>query len=64
MERKEENKVLLKDLNSIGDPNVREYFQTEQARIIQKGNQQRESSSAFGPYFNDMGGSGSGLPEY
>ena len=64
MERKEENKVLLKDLNSIGDPNVREYFRAEQARIIQKRNQQQGSSSAFGHYFDDIGGSGSGLPEY
>ena len=64
MERKEKNKVLLKDLNSIGDPNVREYFRAEQARIIQKRNQQQGSSSAFGHYFDDIGGSRSSLPEY
>ena len=64
-ERKEENKVLLKDLNSIDGLNVHEYFRAKQARIIQKKkNQQQGSSSAFGHYFDDIGGSGSGLPEY
>lgn len=67
-ERKEENKILLKDLNSIADPNVREYFRAEQAKIIQKRTlqQQRPSSAtnAFGQYFDGIGGSGSGLPEY
>ena len=63
-ERKEENKILLKDLNSIADPNVREYFRGEQIKIIQKRNQQGGSSSAFGNYFDDIEGSGSDLPEY
>ena len=63
-EMKEENKILLKDLNSIADPNVREYFRGEQIKIIQKRNQQEGSSSAFGNYFDDIGGSGSNLPEY
>ena len=63
-ERKEENKVLLKDLNSIDDLNVHEYFRVEQARIIQKRNQQQWFSSAFGHYFDDIGGSEFGLPEY
>ena len=35
-ERKEENKILLKDLNSIADPNVREYFRGEQIKKINK----------------------------
>ena len=63
-ERNEENKILLKDLNSIADPNVREYFRGEQIKIIQKRNQQGGSSSAFGNYFDDIKGSRSDLPEY
>ena len=35
-ERKEENKILLKDLNSIADPNVREYFRGEQKKLYKK----------------------------
>ena len=63
-ERKEENKILLKDLNSIADPSISEYFRGEQIKIIQKRNQQEGSSSAFDNYFDDIGGSGSDLPEY
>lgn len=67
-EKREENKILLKDLNSIDDPIVREYFRAEQAKIIQKRTQQQQGPSsatnAFGQYFDDFGGSGSGLPEY
>ena len=36
----------------------------EQIKIIQKRNQQEGSSSAFGNYFDDIGGSGSDLLEY
>ena len=46
------------------DPNVREYFRGEQIKIIQKRNQQEGSLSAFGNYFDDIGGFGSDLPEY
>ncbi|KAF3595459.1 hypothetical protein DY000_02025486 [Brassica cretica] len=35
-EMKEENKILFCDLNSIEYPNVREHFQAEKARILQK----------------------------
>jgi hypothetical protein len=66
-EKKEENKILLRDLNAIADPNVREYFRAEQLKIIQKRSQQQGPSSAaniFGEYFNDIGGSGTDLPDY
>ena len=33
---REENKILLKDLNSISDPSSRQYFQNEQIKILQR----------------------------
>nr|XP_016488033.1 PREDICTED: uncharacterized protein LOC107808061 [Nicotiana tabacum] len=39
-EFKEENKILLTKLNSIDDPNLREFLQQEQKRIIDKRSQQ------------------------
>ena len=30
----EENKILLKDLNSISDPSLRQYFPNEQIKIL------------------------------
>ncbi|GAY56775.1 hypothetical protein CUMW_174420 [Citrus unshiu] len=33
---REENKILLKDLNSISDPSLRQYFQNEQIKILQR----------------------------
>ncbi|EFH55039.1 hypothetical protein ARALYDRAFT_901044 [Arabidopsis lyrata subsp. lyrata] len=71
-ELKEENKILLCDLNTM-DPNVRGYFQAEQARILQKRSDQQKNQLAqppstsfgsFGQYFNDIGGPESNLPEY
>ncbi|KAF3583147.1 hypothetical protein DY000_02029871, partial [Brassica cretica] len=35
-EFKEEKKILLQDLSSIQDPNIRVYLQAEQTRIIQQ----------------------------
>ena len=65
---KEENKILLKDLNSIADSNVREFFRAEQARIVQKRNQQQQgpssSTNTFAQYFHDIDGPGTGLPEF
>ncbi|XP_020871194.1 uncharacterized protein LOC9302798 [Arabidopsis lyrata subsp. lyrata] len=68
-EMHEENKILLKDLDTIADSNTREYIRSEQARIIQKRNQEQPQQSPispnfYGPYFGDLGGSGSNLPEY
>uniref|UniRef100_A0A0D3BN62 No apical meristem-associated C-terminal domain-containing protein n=1 Tax=Brassica oleracea var. oleracea TaxID=109376 RepID=A0A0D3BN62_BRAOL len=66
-EVKEENKILLKNLASIDDVNIREYIRSEQERIIRKmrQEQQQQSSSVtqnlFGQYY---GGSGANLPYY
>ena len=56
-------------MNSIHDPNIRAYVESEQARILEKRTQQQHqqtlpTSTSFGPIFNDLGGSGSGLPDY
>ncbi|XP_031282342.1 uncharacterized protein LOC116140914 [Pistacia vera] len=40
-QRKTDNKFLFKDLKSITDPILREFFQNEQSRIIQKRAQQQ-----------------------
>ncbi|PON67996.1 hypothetical protein TorRG33x02_263160 [Trema orientale] len=68
-ERKEENKILFLDLNSISNPNVRDFFRVEQARIIRKRaqqQQQQEPSSAtnvFGQYFDNIRGSETAPPK-
>lgn len=43
-EYKEENKILLKDLNSISDPNLRDFVRGEQIRIMQKRTQEQRST--------------------
>ncbi|KAI0500750.1 hypothetical protein KFK09_018966 [Dendrobium nobile] len=69
-ELKEENKILFQDLSSIQNPNVREFVQAEQARILEKrfGQQQHQqqppSSSSFGQYLSDFGGADANLPDY
>ncbi|CAA2973599.1 histone H1-like [Olea europaea subsp. europaea] len=40
IEYREENKILLKDLNSISNPIVRDFLQNEQIRILRKRSQQ------------------------
>ncbi|XP_059281132.1 uncharacterized protein LOC132034789 [Lycium ferocissimum] len=68
-EFKEENKILLSNLDSIGDPNIREFILQEQKRIMDKRSQQfqqpqpQQSSAPYTQYFNDIGGSGNDLPE-
>ena len=51
-ELKEKNKMLLQNLNSIEDPNIRACVQGEQTRILRKRmNQQPPSSStSFGEF--------------
>ncbi|KAF8116108.1 hypothetical protein N665_0022s0038 [Sinapis alba] len=67
---KEENKVLLCDLSSIQDPNVRAYIQAQQVQIISKRNAESQDqralsqTSSFGQYFTDLSGSGRGFPDY
>ena len=40
-EFKDENKILFKDLSSISDPNLREFFHSEQVRIMPKRTQRQ-----------------------
>ena len=65
---REENKILLKDLNSISDPSLRQYFQNEQIKILQrrfqKGQASQNTSNNIGQYFDDIGGSNNDLPHY
>ncbi|KAG6413090.1 hypothetical protein SASPL_125790 [Salvia splendens] len=66
---KEENKIMAMDLSSIVDPDSRAYFQAERRRILQKRAQQQEqpndyATRTYPPYFDNIGGSGSGLPDY
>ncbi|CAH8337103.1 unnamed protein product [Eruca vesicaria subsp. sativa] len=67
-EVKEENKILLKNLASIGDINTREYIRSEQERIIRKRRQEQQeqpssvTKNLFG--FEDFGAFGGDLPNY
>ncbi|XP_041989901.1 uncharacterized protein LOC121741257 isoform X2 [Salvia splendens] len=66
---KEENKIMAMDLSSIVDPDSRAYFQVERRRILQKRAQQQEqpndyATGTYPSYFDNIGGSGSGLPDY
>ena len=67
-EKEMELKIMLQDPNGITDPNRRAYIISEQARITQKRYeqqlQQHGSSNTFGSFFDNIGGSGSGLPDY
>ncbi|KAL2552433.1 hypothetical protein Fot_06052 [Forsythia ovata] len=68
-EIREENRVLLTNLNDVADPNLREFIRSEQTRIMQKrseelAKQSQSTSSLFGQYFDDFGGSGNDLPDY
>ena len=61
-----ENKILLKNLNSIDDINTRQFIRSEQARIIQKRAQQQHieenARNLNREYFGDFGGSRPNLP--
>ncbi|CAH8300373.1 unnamed protein product, partial [Eruca vesicaria subsp. sativa] len=54
-----ENKILLKNLNSIDDINTRQFIQSEQAKIIQKRTQQQQTEenapNLYREYFGDRG---------
>ncbi|KZV48631.1 hypothetical protein F511_26473 [Dorcoceras hygrometricum] len=62
----EENKILYIDLNTIGEPEVRDMVRKERAKILQKRNAARDQQEheTFGNYFGDLGGSGSNLGDY
>lgn len=65
-EMEAENKILLKNLNSIDDINTRQFIRSEQARIIQKRTQQQQTEenarNLYREYFGDFGGSRPNLP--
>ncbi|KAF8119095.1 hypothetical protein N665_0001s0147 [Sinapis alba] len=67
---KEENKVLFCDVNSIQDPKVRAYIQSEQTQILverseeQQAQQPPQASTSVEKYFNDFSSSGNDLPDY
>ena len=70
-EIKEENKMLFRNLNSIQDPNVRAYVESEQAQIQQKRAEKQQSqtttptsSDSLSQYFTNLGGFGTNLPDY
>ncbi|KAK4737340.1 hypothetical protein R3W88_001037 [Solanum pinnatisectum] len=44
-EFRDETKILMKNLETISDPNVREYLQREQQRILEKRNRQSQPQS-------------------
>ena len=67
-ELKEENKILMMDLSTINDPNVRAYIEAQKAQILQKRGQFQQpppsTSNSFGCYFNNISRDGADLPEY
>ncbi|KAL5549772.1 hypothetical protein UlMin_005003 [Ulmus minor] len=68
-EYREDNKILFKDLNSITDPSLREFFQNEQLRVMQKRAQQhgqgsQNTSNSVDQYLDNLRGSGTNLPDY
>ncbi|XP_070007499.1 uncharacterized protein [Nicotiana sylvestris] len=69
-EMKEENKVLMMDVDSIVDPTRREFMRQEQQRIMYKRSQQypqsqpQQSSSPFTQYYNNFDVSRNNIPSY
>ena len=59
---------MFTKLNDIDDPEFRAFIIAEKRRIMHKRAQQHlpspPTSDEFAQYFNDIGGSGSNLPEY
>ena len=65
---KEENKILFRDLDTIADPKLRDFFQAVQERIMHKRTEQYQQgpssiTNAYDQYFDDIGGFGTDLPE-
>ncbi|KAL5745465.1 hypothetical protein ACOSP7_026611 [Xanthoceras sorbifolium] len=69
-ERYREDKFLLKDVNSIEDPMLREAFRKEQMNIYERRARHRQSqggiksSNTFNQYFGGYGGNGDNIPDY
>ena len=57
------------DLNTITNPNRRMYMHQQQLRMMakqaqQRGKESQNTSRSFGEFFNNLRGSGNGLPDY
>nr|XP_016476228.1 PREDICTED: uncharacterized protein LOC107797819 [Nicotiana tabacum] len=69
-EMKEENKILMMDVDSIVDPTHREFMRQEQQRIMYKRSQKypqsqpQQSSAPFSQYYNDFGVSRNDIAPY
>ncbi|KAG5599870.1 hypothetical protein H5410_031240 [Solanum commersonii] len=78
-EFREENKILMTNLKTISDPNVRDYLHREQQRILEKRNRQSQSQSqpqsqsqsqsqqfseSYPNFFPNSAKSGNDLPDY
>ena len=69
LEFREENKILMQDLNFITNPNLRKFMHREQLRVMEKralqqGQRSQNTSRYFGQFFNNLEGSGNYLPDY
>ena len=65
----QETKIIMMDLDSITDPRKREFVNQQQLKIMakharQQGHGSGSLSGSFGDFFNNIGGSGNGLPNY
>ncbi|KAG5626520.1 hypothetical protein H5410_011738 [Solanum commersonii] len=67
-EFKEENKIILMNVDGIVDPNVREFVRQEQSLIIEKRSQQFQQPQQFltpyNSYFNSIDGSRKNVSNY
>ncbi|KAK2638372.1 hypothetical protein Ddye_026171 [Dipteronia dyeriana] len=64
-----EAKIMIIDLNTITDPNKREFMNQQQLKIAAKRAQQQDkgsqnASGSFGDFFENLQGPGNGLPDY
>ena len=67
-QQKREDKILMRDLNTITDPQVRAYMQAQKEQILQKRGQFQQppppAPNMFGEFFNNIGGDGTDMPPY
>ena len=68
-ESREENRILIWDLNTIENLTMHAFVEAEQVSIIQKRSAQYQSpppfaSNNFNDYFDNIGGSRTGISNY
>ena len=70
-DNKEEHKILSMNVDALEDPYAREYFRGLRNKIQETHRQEEQqrqgtcfASNDFDQYFQNIGGSGSGLPDY